>query len=278
VGYSRQAGIWRWFPWVYHATADRTVDHRLHLGWPILLVGVLLAGWRRKDAGPWLTVVLLSVLLFWFSPSPRIYFPVMILAWLFLPGWLQSIHDSRRLRILAAVGLMLLLISSLPWIHYFLFMEDGQSPQDYLLGRIDDKGFLRKQKLLTPAIEWIHEHAPPGARIWAWGEESVFHIDRWVLANSYLDAPSFLKAIGRGGASGLDQTVRNRALHFILVSRINCPSPIGAVHTEAGTWKVPDHFQDELIQWMEDNLTVIVYDDEYLLYGPAQSPDRNMVR
>jgi hypothetical protein len=174
VGYSSQSNLWRWFPWVFHATADKVTDHRMHLGWPLLLIMIMLVGWRKKPDGPWITVILSSVFLFYLGPSPRIYFPIMILAWLFLPDFIQLFQNSRNLRISISLCLALLLFSSLPWIFHFQYMTYNKNAQDYFLGHLNDEKLLQKNGILTPILQWIRSKTPFNTRIWVWGEEMVF--------------------------------------------------------------------------------------------------------
>ncbi len=44
--YENLSGLWRWHPWLYYTTVDRTSDHRMHPGWLFLHWAVILFGWK----------------------------------------------------------------------------------------------------------------------------------------------------------------------------------------------------------------------------------------
>ncbi len=270
LSYSRQEGLWKWLPWIYHSTAERVVDHRMHIGWPVLLVMVILIGWRMKTGKPWLSVVISSIVLLIFSPSPRVYFPVMMLAFLFLPDMFHYLRENRWLKTAVSWGLVILLISSLPWIYYFSFMTFGKNAQEYFLGRINDEAILKRNNLLTPVIQSIREKTPYGTRIWAWGEESVFYLDRWVRSSSYLDKPGFIKALEKGGSASIDELINSDSIHFILVNHRNCPVPVKAVRSEAKIWRINSEHQKELHRWMQNNLEKVARDKKHILYRVIQ--------
>jgi hypothetical protein len=270
LSYSSRPGLFRYFPWVYHATTEKFPDQLLHVGWPFLFLLVLVTGLKRQPARPWLTTVLPTVVLFYFSPSPRVYFPMLLLAWLFLPGLLDLCRNHRLSRTFVSAGLLLLAVSSLPVIYYFLFVAVDPAIENYLFARIDDKQVLAWHSVLTPTMEWIRRETPRSTRAWVWGDECVFYVDRWVMANSYLDKPTFLAALEEGGSKKLDEIVRANGIQYVFVSRLNCSIPIKSVRTEAGTWDVPQKLQGELAQWMATRLVPVEEDVRFRLYRVKQ--------
>jgi hypothetical protein len=269
LDYSRLPGLWRSAPWLYHATADPVIDQRLHLGWPLLLLGVVALGWRRIGDRPWFTVVGVSLLLLRFSPAPRAYVPLMGLAWLFLPDALHTVASHRRLRLTASALMVVLLLTSLPWF-YVVLTRYSPGAADHLLGRISDAEFLARSGVVTPVVKNVQTSTPPDARIWLWCGEQTFYLERWARASSFLDRPLFLTWFERFGAEGFSRRLAEARVDFILVETSNCQIPPLSVHTEAREWPVAAELRPVIARWMKDNLREATRDDTYVLYRVAR--------
>jgi hypothetical protein len=270
LDYSRLTGLWRLAPWLYHATADPVIDQRLHLGWPILLIGVTALGWRRMRDRPWFAVVGVSLLLLPFSPAPRAYVPVMGLAWLFLPDALQTVASRPRLRRAVSAGMGLLLLTSLPWF-YVVLTRYSPGAGDYLLGRIADSEFLSRSGVVTPVVRYVNSSTPSDARIWLWCGEQTFYLERWTRPSSSLDKPLFLTWFERFGEQGFSRRLAEAHVDFVLVETSNCQIPPLSVHTEAREWPVPPQLRPVIARWMKDGLREVTRDDSYVLYRVAQT-------
>jgi hypothetical protein len=270
LNYSRLHGLWRLAPWLYHATADPVIDQRLHLGWPILLLGVAALGWRRMRDRPWFTVVIVSLLLLRFSPAPRAYVPIMGLAWLFLPDALRAVASRPRLRRAASAGMVLLLLTSLPWF-YVVLTRYSPGAGDYLLGRISDAEFLSRSGVVTPVVRYVNSSTPPDARIWLWCGEQTFYLERWTRASSSLDKPLFLTWFERFGERGFSRRLAEARVDFVLVETSNCQIPPLSVRTEAREWPVAAELRPVIARWMKDNLREAARDGSYVLYRVART-------
>jgi hypothetical protein len=270
LDYSRLRGLWRLAPWLYHATADPVIDQRLHLGWPILLLGVTALGWRRMRDRPWFAVVGVSLLLLRFSPAPRAYVPVMGLAWLFLPDALQTVASRPRLRRAASTGMVVLLLTSLPWF-YVVLTRYSPGAGDYLLGRIADAEFLSRSGVVTPVVRYVNSSTPPDARIWLWCGEQTFYLERWTRASSSLDKPLFLTWFERFGEQGFSRSLAEARVDFVLVETSNCQIPPLSVRTEAREWTVASELRPVIARWMKDELREVARDDSYVLYRVART-------
>jgi hypothetical protein len=284
LNYSRFAGAWRFVPWLYHATAESVLDQRLHPGWPLLLVAVALAGWRWAGRLPWFTVVGVSLLYLRFSPAPRAYMPVMVLAWLFLPEFLQTLSRRSRARLGASVITLALVLTSLPWFYVILTRaapsglsdEQGRtsdtavarhdSVQNYLLGNISDEELLRQDDVITPVVHWLRTETPKDTRVWVWGGERTFYLDRWARASSFLDKPLMLAWFEKYGAEALTRKLMEERLDFILVDTTSCALPPTSIRTEARVWPVAPALQPVIAGWMRANLRELAHDQIYTLF------------
>jgi hypothetical protein len=273
LDYSRLPGLWRFAPWLYHATADPVIDHRLHLGWPLLLLGVVALGWRRLGDRPWFTVVAVSVLLLRYSPAPRAYVPLMGVAWLFLPDALRVVAHRRCLRTTVSAVMALLALTSLPWF-YVVLTRYSPGAEDYLLGRIADAEFLSQSGVVTPVVKQVQTSTPPDSRVWLWCGEQTFYLDRWARASSFLDKPLFLAWFERYGEQGFSRKLAEERLDFILVETSNCQLPPVSVHTEARDWSVAPELRPVIARWMAANLREVARDGSYVLYRVAQQVHR----
>jgi hypothetical protein len=291
LNYSGLTGTWRFFPWLYHAAAESVLDQRLHLGWPILLVAVVLAGWRWAARLPWFTVVAVALLYLRFTPAPRAYVPVMMLAWLFLPEFLRALAQPSWARRVIAVLMLVLVLTSLPWFTVVLARTAPAAPadhvsgtslarlsgsdnvQNYLLGNISDAELLRRDEIITPVIDWLRTRTPADARIWVWGGERTFYLERWARASSYLDRPLMLTWFEAYGAQGMTRKLVQEHLDFVLVDTVACPLPPVAIRTEAGTWPIPPSLQPVIAGWMRANLRELVHDHVYTLFLVLPAPE-----
>ncbi|MGD1146594.1 MAG: hypothetical protein ABR961_01425 [Thermoanaerobaculaceae bacterium] len=265
INYSKLSGAWRYVPWLYHATADPVTDQRLHAGWPLLLLGVVLAGWCRAGERPWLTVVGVSLLFLRYSPAARAYVPVLALAWLFLPDFLQQVASRPRLRAAVSVVMGVIALTSLPWFHVIL-TQSSVGAQDYLIGNIAEEELLRRAGVLTPVVRWVRTQSPVDARLWVWGGEQTFYLDRWVRASSYLEKPLFLTWFERYGEAGFTRKVVQERLDFILVELAHCAVPPTSVSTESRAWPIARDLQPVIARWMRDNLQEVTRDAKYALF------------
>ena len=271
LDYAKLHGVWRFVPWLYHATADPVVDQRLHLGWPLLMLGVVAFGWRRAGSLPWFTVTFASLVLLRYSPAPRAYVPVLALAWLFLPPFLQALAGRRWLRVTASTVVGALALSSLPWF-YVVVTRYSPGAQHYLLGIIGDDELLRRSGVLTPCVRWIRTDSPEDARVWVWGGDQTFYLDRWARASSFLDEPLFLAWFDRYGAAGFSRRLAESRVDFILVETANCPLPPTSVRTEAREWPIAPSLQPVIARWMQENLREVARDGSYVLYLVTARP------
>jgi hypothetical protein len=271
LDYAKLQGFWRFAPWLYHATADPVVDQRLHLGWPLLLLGVAALGWRRAASLPWFTVTVASLVLLRYSPAPRAYIPVLALSWLFLPLFLQKLAGRRWLRVTASAVIGVLALSTLPWF-YVVVTRYSPGAQHYLLGIIGDEELLRRSGVLTPCVSWIRMVSPEDARVWVWGGEQTFYLDRWARASSFLDTPLVLAWFERYGAEGFSRKLAESRVDFILVETANCPLPPTSIHTEGRDWPIAPSLQPVIARWMQGNLREVARDGSYVLYLVTARP------
>ncbi|MCJ7441532.1 MAG: hypothetical protein MUO25_08120, partial [Thermoanaerobaculaceae bacterium] len=265
LNYVKLRGFWRFVPWFYHATADPVIDQRLHVGWPLLLVGVAALGWRRAASLPWFTVTVASLVMLRYSPAPRAYVPVLALAWLFLPDSLRAVGRRRRMRLTASVAMAVLALSSLPWF-YVVVTRYSLDVQHYLLGIIDDQELLRRSKVLTPVVTWVRTQSPADGRVWLWCGEQTFYLNRWARASSFLEKPLFLTWFERYGEEGFSQRLDQARVDFILVETANCQVPPLSVHTETRDWPISPGLRPGIARWMAGNLLEVTRDGSYVLY------------
>lgn len=236
VDYSRVPWPWRLVPWLWHATVEPAVDHRLHPGWAVLMIGVLAAGWRTAGM-PWLAVAGAALPLLAHSPAPRAWLPAMALAWLWLPGWLARLMAERRARLVTHAALALCVVTSLPpaWLGTV-----GSSPawERYLFGVVDARTALRQAGVTSAVIDHVRDHTAVESRIWTLGEERTLYLERWARSDSYLDPPSLLVELARLGPEGLARELRLQRIDYVLVDLDRCPLPVREVRSEAGSWPV----------------------------------------
>jgi len=265
LDYAHLTGAWRLFPWLYHATADTVLDHRLHLGWPLLLAAVVLLGWRLRASRPWPAAAGTALALLAFSPAPRAYFATLLLAWLFLPDFLSRCADSRAARAAASAILALLVVTSAP-ASYLSTLGSSQPVQEYLLGITGRDEALRRAGFLTPAVSWVRAEVPANDRLWVWGDEQTLYFDRWTRAGSYLDRPGFLAEFERLGPDGFSRLLREQGIRVVVVNRKSCPPPFDRVESDGGRWALRPEFAEAWRRWVGASLREAASDEELTVF------------
>jgi hypothetical protein len=257
-------GAWRWMPWLYHATVDPVSDHRLHPLWPLLHLVVLALGWRWWRELPWLTIVVASLALLPFHPSPRVYLPLLLLDTLFLP-WLLAPCDHRPVgRRLVTATALLMVVVSLPISTHYLLIAGGSAVPDYLLGLTTQERFLKDRGLVTPAARWIQEQSPEDARVWAWCEDRTLYLGRWARSDSPYGPAGFLTTLADGGPDALTEAVDD--IDLVVLRTDRCPENLQAAHFEKRSWRIEDEDRKLLHQWTAEHLTEVLRDDRYVVY------------
>jgi len=264
--YSDVDGIWRWMPWLYHATVEPIGDHRLHPLWPMLHLVVLIFGWRWRRELPWFTVLFSSVILAWFTPAPRIYLPLMLLVWLFLPALMSTLPGSAKDRAIAGVSVGLMAVVSLPIALHFMFAPGGQAVPDHLLGVTSVSRYLHARGLVGPASQWVTDNTDADARVWTWCEDRVLYLDRWTRSDSPYGPPAFLSLVEDGGIQALDDEVRHQAIDYILLRRDRCPETWTEAALEKSRWEIDQPARDDLTTWSSSRLQELTRDGRYVLY------------
>lgn len=264
--YSDVDGLWRWVPWLYHATAEPIGDHRLHPLWPMLHIAVLIFGWRWRRELPWYTVLVSSVALAWFTPAPRIYLPLMLLVWLFLPALMSTLPGNPKDRTIAAVSVGLMAIVSIPIALHFMFAPGGRAVPDHLLGVSSVNRYLEARGLVGPASRWVAENSDADARVWAWCEDRVFYLDRWTRSDSPYGPPSFLRLVENGGSQALEDAVREQGIDYILLRRDRCPESWTEAVLEKHSWPIGQPARDDLARWSSRRLQELSRDSHHVLY------------
>ncbi len=270
TGYVRLQGAWRWAPSLYHATADPTIDHRLHPGWPVLLALVLLVGWRWRRELPWFTVVVSSAVLLPFSPAPRIELPLLLLAVLFVPRLLDAIASEPTARSYATAAVAVLAAVSIPLSAYFQLVEGGAAVPQYLLGMVNQHTYLTRRGVLTPAMEWVRRETPADARLWVWCDDRVLYFDRWTRADNPVSPPAFLSTFEHGGAPAFAELARS--VDFIAIRQDHCPLGLERVRVEDRTWEIPPPQRQALQTWIRDKLRPVFRGPHYTIFTPSTSP------
>jgi hypothetical protein len=263
--YAHLARFWRLVPWLYHATADTVLDHRLHLGWPLLLAAVALLGWRVRASRPWFAAVGASLALVAFSPAPRAYLAPLALAWLFLPNFIAPLAASRSLRAGTSAVLAVFVVSSVA-PSYLSTIGSSQPVQEYLLGIKGEDQALRQAGFLSPAVRWVRDEVPPDGRLWVWGDEQVFYLARWARASSYLERPRFLTEFERLGPEGFSRLLEQWRIGFVVVNRNNCPPPFTQVRSEGGLWSLRPELEDAWRRWAGESLREVARDQELVVF------------
>jgi hypothetical protein len=229
-------------------------------------MAVLLLGWKFRGRKPWVTVIILSVVFFYFTPAPRIYFPLMLLTWLFLPGFLETFSRRKWHRWIISVLMVGWMIPSISISFYDGFMTYGRASQDYLMGLINDEMLLRRDAIVTPVMVWVREKTPWDSRLWVWGDDRVFYFDRWVRPSSPYDFPEFLKILKSSGTRALTQSVKTDKIDFIAINTRNCSFTSKTIKTEKMSWTIPDALLEQLNSWIKQNLELVFKDRKFKLY------------
>ena len=264
--YENFSHLWKWNQWLYYSTATKTSDYFMHLGWPLLQYIVVFMGWRQLRSKPWISVVILTILFSLFSPSPRIFFPIMGLVWLFLPHYIKIFTARRFYRIWCSVILFLVSLSSISLIFHAWFLAYNRSCQYYLLGLSDDDDMLMKDGIISPVVKWVRDQSPKDSRIWVWCEDKVFYLDRWVRPSSPYDFPVFLEILQTHGTEALTEEIEKKHINFVMVNTFRCALPLESAKMEKNTWSVTEKTARELSRWMKAKLKLIVKDHRFELY------------
>lgn len=264
--YADLQGAWRWVPWLYHATADAVGDHRLHPLWPMLHLAVLFIGWRWRRDLPWSAVLVSTAALAWFNPAPRIYLPLMLLVWLFLPRILEEFPGTGADRRLVSLTVGLMAAVSLPIALHFMFAPGGRAVPDYLLGVTGKDSYLAERGLVGPATAWVARHTSPDARIWTWCEDRTLYLERWARSDSPYGPPAFLRIVEGGGAASLDVELANTAVDYVLLRRDRCPESWKTATFEKRHWEIDPDVTTQLTTWSQMRLEELIRDDRHILF------------
>ena len=259
-------GVWRWVPWLFHATADAVGDHRLHPLWPLLHLAVLVFGWRWRHDLPWFAVLVATAALAWANPAPRIYLPLMLLVWMFLPRMLEELPGTTADRRLASITIGLMVVVSLPIALHFMFASGGRAVPDYLLGLKGERSYLAERGLIGPATEWVSQNTSPDARIWAWCEDRTLYLERWTRSDSPYGPPAFLRIVERGGAPSLDAELGRQPVEYVLLRTDRCPENWTTATFEKRSWEIGAEAASQLTEWSDIRLEEILRDDRHILY------------
>ncbi len=264
--YENIPGLWRLYPMLYHMTIDRKIDHRMHLGWLFLHIGVLLAGWKFRHVLPWYPILFLTAFFSFFTPSPRIYVPFLLLLWLFLPQLVQSVLHSKPSRLIAKGMMVIFALSSFPFGIYFWFMSYNRVCQDYLFGLLNEDSYVHKEGLVTPLMDWIHLNTSRDSKLWLVGSDRIFYFNRWVRPSDSYAVPAFLSIAQSEGTAGLDRNLSKDDIDFIVIDVRNCSLRNKLVKTDRREWRISDILQGQVMKWMNDRLKFISKDLRYELY------------
>jgi hypothetical protein len=257
---------WRLVPWVFHATVDPVTDHRLHPLWPLLLLLVVLLGWKRRRDLPWFSVVGSTAALAFFTPAPRIYLPLMLLSWLFLPPALKAFATTARDRSIVAASVALAAVVSVPTAFHYMFVAGGPAVPEYLLGAIDGPRYLAQRGLTTPVTRWISAQSPAQSRVWVWCDDRTLYFDRWTRSDSPYGPPEFMSLVDAGGTTALDRRIRHEAIDYIVLNRDHCPADWSGARLEKNQWKTDSAAQAAITGWAASNLEEIQRDTRFTLY------------
>ncbi|PWB70860.1 MAG: hypothetical protein C3F15_13365 [Holophagae bacterium] len=259
-------GLWRWMPWLYHATAETIADHRLHPLWPVLHLLVLAVGWRWRHSLPWLSVAGATLAFAWFNPAPRVYVPLLLLVWLFLPRLLEKVPPDAAARRAINLAIGMVTLVSLPVALHYLFVPGGSAVPNYLIGLTDRAGYLAARGEITPSIGWVATQTDPDARIWAWCEDRTLYFDRWTRADSPYGPPSFLIAAEQGGEAALDKEIRAWDIDLVVLRRDRCPESWSAVRFENHTRTIDPLLRDKVERWSSEHLRELERDERHIVY------------
>jgi hypothetical protein len=264
--YENLKGFWKWNQWLFYSTIGRASDYYMHLGWPLLHYIVIFFGWKQLRHRPWISVAALSVFFFYFSPTPRIFLPVLGLTWIFLPYYLRPFSPYAGFRVLCTVIMLVFAVSSSCMMYHAWFMSYNRSSQDYLIGMINDDALLMKDEIMTPVVKWVRDESPKDSRIWLWCEDKAFYFDRWVRPSSPYDYPSFLGIRDADGIDALSSEIERDHIDYVVVNTNHCPFPLKVINLEKTAWRVPDEVTLELSEWISRHLKLIGKDNRFELY------------
>lgn len=266
TSYAGLRGSWKLNPWLFHATFEKKVDEKMHIGWPVLLVLVLFSGWRWRKELPWHMLVGLTMLFFYFSPSARIYFPLMGFCFLFLPVLVNEIFDWIWLRVLLKTILLVYALPCFAAIVCYFFLTSNRADQDYFLGIKDDAAYLQAAGAVTPLHLFIQERLPRESRFWAWCEDEGFYFERWVLPTSPYGTPAFLKIFKRGGEKALDDKIMQNKIDYLVINTEKCNIQNRIIRLDKTIIAIDEEEGQRLISWMKRNLIPMKKDHRFELY------------
>jgi hypothetical protein len=262
--YADLDGMWRWFPWLYHATADPIADHRLHPLWIVLHLAILAMGWRWRHELPWWTVLGATLALLPFQPAPRIYLPILVLDTVFIPRLLRPLHGVRGAHSLITAVLLAAAVVSVPLAVYELLVTGGTAVPNYLIGLTNRDDYLRGRVVITPVTEVVRSETSQDARLWTWCEDRVLYFERWTRPDSPYGPPSGLAILGELGPAALTSAADD--VDFVVVRRDRCPNDWGQVTFEKRGWRVDPEVQHDMNAWISEHLSEVAADDRYVLY------------
>lgn len=267
VEFARPAGWFRRFPLLYHAVADPTVDHRLHLGWVLLVPVVMVMGWRRIAELPWVAALLYALSLFAFAPAPRIYLPALTLYWLYLPRTVARLWQRRPQRMALVTAGVTLALASLPSAVLPSLALTLRAAEGRFLAGGDRDSFLRTIGARTPVMDHVREHSPPDARVWVWCDDEVLYFDRWVRSDGPFAAPGFLRTLRVEGTRGLDRVLSSSRIDLVAVHHGYCPLEMVTVKSQSRSFALTPQEQGAIRQWLDSRLQPMVRDEHHALYS-----------
>ncbi len=275
VRYSGLDGAWRVVPLLGHALVEPRVDERLTPLCFLVVTAVVLAGWRRPGL-PWAAVTGCLLLFSAFSPSARIFLPVIVLAWMWLPPFLDGIDHHRPARWLWNGMVLLLLALAAPLLSAQWVLVDGGAAVAYLSGQITRDSMLERRGLLTPVVQQIAREELGDARLWIWGEDEVFWFRRWTWSDSPYRLPEAIRLAARGEAV-LDAAVARWHITGIVIDRTRIPEPLETVTLPDGPRRpVPPGARRTVLDWLARRTQLVARDGrfEYRRLVRADRTDR----
>jgi len=262
VRYSGLDGAWRLVPLLGHALVEPRVDERLTPLCFLVVAGVVLAGWRRPEL-PWAAVTGGLLLFSSFSPSARIFLPVLVLAWMWLPPFLDALDDHRPARWLWNGLVALLMALAVPLLAAQWVLVDGGAAVAYLSGQITRDSMLERRGLLTPVVRQIAREEPGDARLWIWGEDEVFWFRRWCWSDSPYRLPEAVRLAARG-EEALDAAVARWRITGIVVDRTRIPEPLETVTLRDGPrCPVPPGDRRTVLGWLAGRTRLVARDHRF---------------
>ncbi len=156
-----------------------------------------------------------------FHPTVRSFAPALVIVCLLGGGGIAAGADAlaRRgtLRRLATAALALGLAINFLQV---LWIFERYAPVSAAVGFEAEEDYLRSGQDYYSSFERIERHTPPGSGVLVVGESRVFHLDRPVLAGSYLDPlPIHFLRSGECDVDCLAEALRGRGISTVFVRR-----------------------------------------------------------